>query len=90
MSSEKTDVIDVKVKRFREGVVIRAKAEKTITVEITRRIQHKKFKKVISQKIRYAVHDGKSLAKEGDKVRILQTRPISKTKKWTLIEVLSK
>ena len=78
-----------KVKRYREGIVLKAGADKTFTVEVTRLIQHKQFKKMIRQKVRYAVHDEKNQAKPGDKVRILQTRPISKTKRWTLIEVLA-
>lgn len=91
MSEQKAaaPVKKVKVKRYREGVVLKTSADKTFTVEVTRLIQHKQFKKTISQKIRYAVHDEKNEAKPGDKVRILQTRPISKTKRWTLIKVLS-
>ncbi|MBU3758413.1 MAG: 30S ribosomal protein S17 [Candidatus Omnitrophica bacterium] len=63
---------------------------KTVIVEITRLTQHAQFKKVIRRKIRYAVHDEKNESKAGDKVRILQTRPLSKTKRWTLIKVLPK
>lgn len=80
----------IKVKRFREGVVLSDKMDKTIIVEVTRLTSHPKFKKVIRRKIKYAVHDEKNEAKAGDKVRILQTRPLSRTKRWTLIEVLKK
>jgi len=79
-----------KVKRYREGVVVKNKMNKTVIVEITRLTQHAQFKKVIRRKIRYAVHDEKNESKAGDKVRILQTRPLSKTKRWTLIKVLPK
>lgn len=79
-----------KAKRYREGVVVKNKMNKTVIVEITRLTQHAQFKKVIRRKIRYAVHDEKNEAKAGDKVRILQTRPLSKTKRWTLIKVLPK
>lgn len=79
-----------KVKRFREGVVVKNKMNKTVIVEITRLTQHAQFKKTIRRKIRYAVHDEKNESKAGDKVRILQTRPLSKTKRWTLIKVLPK
>lgn len=91
MSQQKAavPVTKAKVKRYREGIVLKTSANKTFTVEVTRLIQHSEFKKTIRQKIRYAVHDEKNEAKPGDKVRILQTRPISKTKRWTLIKVLS-
>lgn len=79
-----------KAKRFREGVVVKNKMNKTVVVEVTRLTQHAQFKKIIRRKIRYAVHDEKNEAKAGDKVRILQTRPLSKTKRWTLIKVLPK
>ncbi len=79
-----------KAKRFREGVVVKNKMNKTVIVEITRLTQHAQFKKTIRRKIRYAVHDEKNESKAGDKVRILQTRPLSKTKRWTLIKVLPK
>ena len=79
-----------KPKRYREGIVLSDKMEKTVIVEVTRLTQHPQFKKVIRRKIKYAVHDEKNAAKVGDKVRIQQTRPLSKTKRWTLIEVLSK
>jgi len=79
-----------KAKRFREGVVVKNKMNKTVIVEITRLTQHAQFKKTIRRKIRYAVHDENNESKAGDKVRILQTRPLSKTKRWTLIKVLPK
>lgn len=76
--------------RIREGIVIKDKMNKTIIVEVTRLLQHAKFKKVVRRKIKYAAHDEKNEAKVGNKVRILQTRPLSKTKRWTLLAVLEK
>lgn len=75
-------------KRYREGYVLKDKMDKTIIVEITRIIQHKKFGKVVRQKIRYAVHDEKNEARNGDKVRIAESRPLSKRKRWRLVKVL--
>ena len=66
----------------REGVVVSDKMKKTVVVEVTRLIQHPQFKKVIRRKVKYAVHDEKGEAKLGNKVQIIQTRPISKTKRW--------
>lgn len=79
-----------KTKRVREGVVLKNKMEKTAIVEVTRLVQHSRFKKVVRSKIKYSVHDPNNEAKVGDKVRILQTRPLSKTKRWTLLKVLGK
>ncbi len=75
--------------RAREGVVLSNKMQKTIVVEVTRLIQHPKFKKVVRRKVKYAVHDEKNEAKAGDKVRIVETRPLSKTKRWRLVKVLT-
>lgn len=74
--------------RVREGVVLSDKMQKTIVVEITRLIEHPQFKKVVKSKVKYAVHDEKNEAKIGDKVRIVETRPLSKNKRWRLVKVL--
>ena len=74
---------------LREGVVISDKMQKTIVVEVTRLMQHPKFKKVVRRKVKYAAHDEKGEAKMGNKVQIAQTRPLSKTKRWRLVKVLS-
>ncbi|MBN1688898.1 MAG: 30S ribosomal protein S17 [Candidatus Omnitrophica bacterium] len=76
--------------RTREGFVVSDKRDKTISVEVTRLMQHPQFKKVIRRKIKYAVHDEKNEAKLGDKVQIVETRPLSKTKRWRLVKVLTK
>ena len=73
----------------REGVVISDKMQKTVVVEVTRLMQHPTFKKIVRRKVKYAVHDENKEAKIGDKVQIIQTRPISKTKNWKLVKVLA-
>ncbi len=75
--------------QVREGIVKSDKMHKTIIVEVTRMMQHSKFKKYMRRTVRYVAHDEKNEAKEGNKVRIVETRPISKTKRWTLVKVLS-
>lgn len=77
-----------KSKRVREGVVVSHKMNKTITVLVTRLLQHTKFNKVIKRHIKYSVHDEKNEAKEGDQVQIVETRPLSKTKRWRLVKVM--
>lgn len=75
-------------RRVREGVVISDKMNKTIIVEVTRLIQHPQFKKVVRRRVKYAAHDEKNEAKLGSKVRIEETKPLSKTKRWRLIKVI--
>jgi small subunit ribosomal protein S17 len=75
-------------RRVREGVVVSSKMNKTIIVSVTRLLQHPKFNKVIKRQIRYAAHDEKNTAKEGDRVQIVETRPISKTKRWRFVQVI--
>ena len=76
--------------RTREGVVLSNKMQKTAIVEVTRLVEHPQFKKIISRRVKYAVHDEKNEAKIGDKVQIIETRPLSKTKRWRLVRVLAK
>lgn len=80
--------LETKGKRIREGVVVSQKMNKTITVLVTRLLQHTQFNKVIQRHIKYSVHDEKNEAKEGDRVQIIETRPLSKTKRWRLVRVM--
>jgi len=82
---------DVKVQqRIREGLVVSDKMQKTRIVEVTRLIEHPRFGKVIRRKVKYAVHDEKNESKTGDKVKIAEIRPLSKTKRWRLVKVITK
>ncbi len=72
----------------RIGVVIRAKTAKTIVVEVERLAQHPRYNKVIRKRKHWMVHDEKNTAKVGDKVKIIESRPISKMKRWRVAEVL--
>ena len=76
-----------KTPRLRQGVVIKDKMQKTVVVEVIRRILHPKYGKFVRQRIRYAAHNPDSLAKAGDWVVIEETRPLSKTKRWRVKEV---
>lgn len=71
------------------GTVISDKQDKTIVVEVTRRTPHPRYKKVVNIRKRYAVHDEKNEATTGDKVRIIETRPLSKHKCWRFLEIMS-
>ena len=75
-------------RKERLGEVISNKMAKTIIVRVERRFPHPKYKKVITGYKKLYAHDEKSEAKVGDRVRIEETRPLSKTKRWRLVEVV--
>ena len=77
-------------RRERQGVVVSDKMNKTIVVEITRLVPHPLYNRVVKRKTKAAAHDEENKAKLGDVVRIVETSPISKTKRWKLVEVVSK
>ena len=72
------------------GEVISDKMEKTIVVEVQRRVRHPRYKKVITKYKKFYAHDEKSEAGLGDRVRIVESRPLSKLKRWTLAEIVEK
>lgn len=74
-------------RKERTGEVISDKMNKTIIVLVKRRFQHPRYKKVVTSYRKFYAHDDKGVAKVGDHVRIQETRPISKTKCWRLVEV---
>jgi small subunit ribosomal protein S17 len=77
-------------RKERMGEVISNKMAKTIVVRVERRFPHAKFKKVITGYKKFYAHDEKSEAKVGDRVRIEETRPLSKTKRWRLVEIVER
>jgi len=77
-------------RKERIGEVISNKMAKTIVVRVQRRFPHPEFKKVITTYKKFYAHDEKGEAKPGDRVRIEETRPLSKTKRWRLVEVVEK
>lgn len=76
-------------RKSRVGKVVSDVQDKTIIVEILSRSPHKRYKKVVKTRTRYAAHDEQNEAKIGDMVRINETRPLSKSKHWRLVEILS-
>ena len=72
-------------KRILSGVVVSSNLNKTITVGVTRRIKHKLYKKIIRQTKKYHAHDEKNEFNIGDTVSIIESKPISKLKKWKVI-----
>ncbi len=75
-------------KNRKVGVVVSTKAEKTIVVEVSRRVQHPLYRRYITRKKKFLAHDEDGTAKNGDRVRIVECRPLSKRKCWRLEEVV--
>ena len=72
-------------KRILQGVVVSDKMDKTIVVEVERRVQHPIYKKFIRRSKRYHAHDESNAIKVGQTVRIIESRPLSKTKRWVVL-----
>ncbi len=73
----------------RIGLVVSDKMDKTVVVAIETRVQHKKYDKIMVRTKRYKAHDEDNSCKEGDRVKISETRPLSKTKRWVVADILS-
>jgi len=76
------------VRKTRTGKVVSAKMNKTIVVSVERRLAHEMYGKFIKRSKKYYVHDENNEAREGDTVRIQETRPLSKLKSWRLLDVI--
>ena len=72
-------------KRILTGTVVSSNTNKTIVVKVTRRVQHKLYKKIISQSKKYHAHDENNAFKVGDIVKIIESKPISKLKSWIAV-----
>ena len=77
-------------RKERVGEVVSNKMARTIIVRVERRFPHPKFKKVVTAYKKFYAHDEKGEAKPGDRVRIVETRPLSKLKRWRLVEVVER
>ena len=82
--------LDRGIRKERIGEVISNKMAKTIIVRVQRRFPHPEYKKVVTTYKKFYAHDEKGDAKPGDRVRIEETRPLSKTKRWRLVEVVER
>lgn len=77
-------------RKERVGEVISNKMTRTVVVRVTRRHAHPRFKKVVTSYNKFYAHDEKQEAKVGDRVRIVETRPLSKLKRWRLVEIVER
>jgi len=78
------------LRKEKTGVVVSNKMEKTIIVQVERRVKHQKYGKFVKKTTKFSAHDEKNDCSIGDTVRIAETRPLSKTKCWRLVEITEK
>ena len=78
------------LRKTRVGIVVSDKMDKTIVVAIRDNVKHPLYKKIIKRTVRFKAHDESNIAKIGDKVMIMETRPLSKDKNWRLVEIIEK
>jgi small subunit ribosomal protein S17 len=77
-------------RKSRVGVVVSNKMTKTVVVRVERRIADRKYGKIVRRATKYKAHDESQACKPGDKVRIVETRPLSKQKRWRVVETIEK
>lgn len=81
---------EVKKKKIYVGEVVSDKMDKTVVVAVTRLIQHPRYKKIIKRVNRFKAHDEVNQCKTGDRVAMVESRPLSKDKRWRIVEILEK
>jgi len=74
-------------RRVLQGQVVSNKMDKTIVVQVSRRYRHPRYRKYVNEQVRYKAHDERNEAKVGDSVRIVESRPISRDKRWRLTSI---
>ncbi len=89
--SDETQAVPARgYRKIREGYVVSDKMDKTVVVEVEDRVKHPKYAKVIRRTRKYQAHDGDNACGVGDRVRLMETRPMSATKRWRVTEILEK
>ena len=77
-------------RKVRTGVVVSEKMDKTVLVRIDRKVRHPLYKKTLARSNKLAAHDENNDARVGDTVRVMETRPLSKTKRWRIVEIVER
>lgn len=86
--AEATQVVKQPNKQEKVGEVVSTKMAKTIVVQVTRKVQHPLYKRILTRRNKFYAHDEEGRAKLGDQVRIIESRPLSKLKRWELKDVI--
>ena len=89
-TSTQAETVTRATRKTRTGEVVSSRMNKTIVVRTVTRVPHPKFGKIVKQMKKFYAHDEQNQAKPGDTVRIMETRPMSKLKRWLLVEVVQK
>ena len=79
-----------KRRKIREGLVVSTSMEKTVVVAVTERVSHARYFKTVQQTKKLYAHDEENDARLGDRVRVMETRPLSKKKRWRLVEIVER
>jgi len=90
VSDTATEDLDRNFRKLREGLVVSDKMDKTVVVAVEDRVQHPLYGKTMRRTSRLKAHDEDNSAGVGDRVRLMETRPLSATKRWRVIEILEK
>jgi len=91
VSDVQQDAVQVRgYRKVREGYVVSDKMDKTVVVEVEDRVKHPKYGKIIRRTKKYIAHDSENACGVGDRVRLMETRPLSATKRWRVAEILEK
>ena len=77
-------------RKVRDGVVVSTKMDKTVIVVVVERVRHRRYQKTLQRTTRLYAHDEVNNLREGDRVRVQETRPLSKLKRWRVVEVLER
>ena len=77
-------------RKLREGLVTSAKMDKTVVVAVVDRVQHRRYRKTLQRTRKLYAHDESNEVREGDKVRIVECRPLSRQKRWRVVEILER
>ena len=85
-----SETVERNARKVREGIVTSDKIDKTITVAIEQRVKHALYGKVMTRTMKLKAHDEENSAGIGDRVRVMETRPLSATKRWRLLEIVEK
>ena len=85
-----SEAIERNLRKTRVGKVVSDKMDKTIVVAIEDNVKHPKYGKVIKSTVKFKAHDENNECREGDIVKIMETRPLSKDKRWRLVEIIEK
>jgi small subunit ribosomal protein S17 len=89
MADDETTV-ERKRRKVREGIVVSTKMDKTVVVSVIDRVQHSRYRKTLQRTTKLYAHDEANEVREGDRVRVAETRPLSRQKRWRVVEVLER